>query len=560
MICPHFDPPTWLIFSTDVPELLYYSNITSAAIALLVGLFVITNRPHERTNQLLFIINFCFAAWVFINLIAWTNTDVGTLLFSWSLFGILQALISALCILFMYAFAYKRAAPLWLHGVLATLILPVIVLAHTNAHLTGYDLDYCDAFGFENIVYMTYYSFLGVVAMVGIAAISIHRFRTATDRAVKQQVLLMSVGLQVFLGLFFAVTFIASYLANLGITDNSAAEFYGLFGMVIFMVFVAILITQYRAFNIGIATAHALVATLFLLVAAQFTYASTPTTFVLKLFTLIATTTAGILLIRSVKKEIQQRLELQQVTRQLANANVHLKDLDRLKSEFVSIASHQLRSPLTSIRGYASMLQEGSYGTLPEKAREAIDRIAESSRLMAISVEDYLNVSRIQAGNMKYELTDFNLRDLTSRVVDDKRRECVRRGLLLTFKDNLDEVRGIIHADLGKTSQILHNLIDNAMKYTPRGAVEVRVYARKRPKHICIDISDTGIGMNPDKINDLFEKFKRADNANSVNVTGTGLGLYIARKMAEDMGGNITATSPGEGMGSTFTLCLPLQL
>jgi signal transduction histidine kinase len=178
---------------------------------------------------------------------------------------------------------------------------------------------------------------------------------------------------------------------------------------------------------------------------------------------------------------------------------------------------------------------------------------------MASSVEDYLNVSRIQAGNMKYVYSDFNLADLASRVADDTRQIAIKKGLLLTFKTDLTK-KGVVHADIGKTRQVIDNLVNNALKYTPKGSIDVRVYDAPKQKKIYVSISDTGIGLAPHTIDDMFEKFERAENANAVNVTGTGLGLYIARKIAREMGGEVTAASEGIGKGSTFTFELPLQL
>jgi len=244
---------------------------------------------------------------------------------------------------------------------------------------------------------------------------------------------------------------------------------------------------------------------------------------------------------------------------ELGLANEKLKELDKMKSEFVSIASHQLRSPLTAIRGYSSMLLEGSFGQLPVKAKEAVDHINEASRFMASSVEDYLNVSRIQAGNMKYEYSDFNLNDIAQRVAEDTKQLAEKKGLLLSFRSELVKI-GIVHADIGKTRQVIDNLLNNSLKYTPKGTISVFVHDDVKLKKIYVDISDTGIGMNPKTSENIFGKFERADNANEVNVTGTGLGLYIARKMTREMGGEITATSEGEGRGSLFRIELPLLL
>ena len=341
--------------------------------------------------------------------------------------------------------------------------------------------------------------------------------------------------------------------------DNSSLEFYGLFGMTIFMVLMGILIVRFKTFNVGTTASQALVVALLILVASQFTYATTVTSMVLTSITLVLTALAGLIIVRSVKREIAQRQEIESLAVRLKKANKRLRELDQMKSEFVSIASHQLRSPLTSIRGYASMLLEGTYGKLSQKATEAVTRIADSSKYMAASVEDYLNVSRIEAGNMKYELMDFNLKDEASHVADDKRQEAMQKGLLVTFKSDMD-THGIVNADIGKTRQILHNLTNNALKYTPRGTITLFAHDDKKLKHMYIDLIDSGIGMKQDELEDIFGKFERAHNANQTNVTGTGLGLFVARKMARAMGGDVTAHSDGVGHGSTFRLTLPLQM
>jgi signal transduction histidine kinase len=228
-----------------------------------------------------------------------------------------------------------------------------------------------------------------------------------------------------------------------------------------------------------------------------------------------------------------------------------------MKSEFVSIASHQLRSPLTSIRGYASMLAEGSYGKLTSKAQEVAERIAESSKYMALSVEDYLNVSRIEAGNMKYEYSDFSLKEVTEKIVDELRPVAIKKGLVMVFRSDCD-AGCLVHADIGKTRQVIMNLIDNSMKYTPKGTITVVAHDDVKKKKMYITIQDTGVGMSKDTQSEVFEKFVRAKNANNVNVIGTGLGLFVAKKMVEDMKGKVSATSEGEGQGSTFTIELPL--
>jgi signal transduction histidine kinase len=205
------------------------------------------------------------------------------------------------------------------------------------------------------------------------------------------------------------------------------------------------------------------------------------------------------------------------------------------------------------------MLVEGSFGKFEDKAAEPLKRIADSAKLMAESVEDFLSVSRIEGGNMKYELSNYKLHEQAGKVVEDLRPEGFAKGLLLLFKSDVKGA-GVVNADPGKTQQILHNLINNALKYTQKGTILVFAHDDNVSKRIYIDIIDTGIGMSPATINDLFEKFTRAKNANTVNIKGTGLGLFVARQMARAMGGDVTAHSDGEGKGSRFEFVLPLLI
>jgi signal transduction histidine kinase len=275
--------------------------------------------------------------------------------------------------------------------------------------------------------------------------------------------------------------------------------------------------------------------------------------FIITVLTLIIIFTA-----RQYSKYLEKsKNEIEQLAVGLERANERLQILDKQKSEFVSIASHQLRSPLTAIRGYVSMMTEGSFGKLPDKANEALGRIQESTIFMASSIDDFLEVSRIESGNMKYDYKDMNFKEQAEHIVDDLRTDAVHRGLLLMFRSDMSG-SGMVHADAGKTQQILHNLINNALKYTPRGSVTVYAHDDVKNKKMYVDIIDTGLGLSPESLQKLFGKFARAKVASSANIMGTGLGLFVAREMARAMGGDISVTSDGEGLGSTFTIVLPL--
>lgn len=229
-----------------------------------------------------------------------------------------------------------------------------------------------------------------------------------------------------------------------------------------------------------------------------------------------------------------------------------LAELDRLKTEFLSVATHQLRAPITAIRGYAANMIDGTYGALPPYLQEPLSVIQESARLMVNSIEDYLNISRIEQGRMKYEKSSFDVVQLATSVVQELAPVAGRKGLTLAT-GTLDSVN--TYADIGKMKQVVTNLIDNAIKYTPKGTVTISV--TRRGKEARITVEDTGVGIGKDDITKLFSKFTRARDANKVNTTGTGLGLYVARQLTEGNGGKIWVESDGVGKGSRFIVELP---
>jgi signal transduction histidine kinase len=431
----------------------------------------------------------------------------------------------------------------------------LFILAPTKLNVVAFDLANCE--GVDGLLWKYLYllEVLSVLTatVTSLYYLSIHFLKPDAKTEANKQKILLFFGTAFFLSIYFSAEYIGA------LWNAYEINLLGPAGMLLFLITITYLIVRYKAFEIKLAAAQVLVLGLIMLVASQLFFVETALTTLLATITLILSSIGGYFLVRSVKREINQREQIEQLASGLEIANDQLKVLDKMKSEFVSIASHQLRSPLTAIRGYSSMLLEGSFGPMPDKAKDAVERISEASRFMASSVEDYLNVSRIQAGNMKYEYSDFNLKDLASRVADDTRQIAIKKGLLLTFKTDMKKT-GIVHADIGKTRQIIDNLINNALKYTPKGTIEVLVRDDAKLKKIFVEISDSGIGMSEKTIANMFGKFERASNANEVNVTGTGLGLYIARKMAREMGGDVTAHSQGEGKGSMFRIELALMM
>lgn len=537
-------------------DLLLYAHIPTALVAILFGFYIIL---HNRSvaSVSLFYVCVGFALWSILNLITWfVFIGAPETMFAWSLIDLVGLIFFFFAYRFLYAYITGNELPTWqiVFGLL--LILPTALTTLLGLNLTSFDANICEATENASVVIYTYIA--QCVFIVATLRLGVNTYTKASNTGRRTEIFIATAGVSLFLIFFFLVNFLVLLLIS-----SDAVEYaynfgiYGLFGMPVLLVMLGYLIVKYKAFEIKLVAAQALMAALVATVVSMFFFAQSSTNFVLIAVSLFLVSVGGYFLVKSVKKEIKQREEIEELAKKLERANERLKELDKMKSEFVSIASHQLRSPLTSIKGYASMLVEGSYGTIPERAKEILDKIVDSSRFMALSIEDYLNVSRIEAGNMKYEYTTFDLQKLAQTTVEDMRQAAVKKSLVLSFtSEHTDPL--MVRADIGKTKQVITNLIDNSIKYTPKGIVQVSVQHDKAKNTARVVIEDSGVGMSPDTLGGLFDKFVRAKNANSINVTGTGLGLYVARIMVTQMGGNIWAESDGEGRGSRFIVEFPV--
>ncbi len=557
MICNLFTEPIYFIFSYDVPSLLYYSHIPTAILAFLIGLFVFLKGKHLLINRLLFAISICFSLWVFSNLILWTNIHSDFMMFIWSFLRIYSSLLSILCVYFIYVFLEDKDVSLKIKSLFLLLIIPVILLSPTNINISGFNITNCDAFMFESSIFQFFRVFFGVLSILWILVLLIRKYRKS-ESTFKKQILLIGTGIELFLFLFFVVTFLAAYLTNIGILKDSRIEYYGLFGMVIFVIYLSILIVKFKSFNIKLIATQAIIWGLVALIGAQFFFIQQPINYVINGVTFIGVIILGSYLIKSVKREIDQRerleklrLKLEKTNIDLEVANDKLKGLDKLKTEFLSLASHQLRSPLTAIKGYASMLKEGDFGDLNDQAKETISRILSSSQNLTKVVEDLLNVTKIEQGGMQYEMEDFNISDLINEVKNEQSITAEHKGLKLIYNYQSD-IEYKIKGDKDKLRQVVMNLIDNSIKYTRNG--EIKIILSKDNSKVRIAINDTGIGMTDKIIESLFEKFARSEDGMQENASGSGLGLYLAKQIVLAHKGSIWAESEGKDKGSTFII------
>ena len=281
----------------------------------------------------------------------------------------------------------------------------------------------------------------------------------------------------------------------------------------------------------------------------------------------------GTLLIRSVRREVEQRERLEELTREvervnveLTQANAKLKEFDEQKSEFVSLVGHQLRAPLTVIKGYVSLIMDGTVKPSTKKEKEVLEKVMFSTEQLVKLVSGLLDLSRIESGKIKYEFVRGDFTKMVHEVIDKFRQNAERKKITIRFQDGDDApahagAPKMLTYDADKMREVVINLIDNAIKYSGENS-EVRVHEERVPgsngeDRVRLTVVDSGLGIKYEDIEKLFVKFSRTDEAKAHDPGGIGIGLYFLKRVVEDHGGTVGVSSGGIGKGSTFWIELP---
>ena len=374
------------------------------------------------------------------------------------------------------------------------------------------------------------------------------KLKVIKDRLEKHQLIYFAAGL--FISLFFG--FLTNIL--LPLFGLQQAALLGPLCTIIFSVITTYAILKYYLFDIKVLATEFFVGTLGLILLIQGVAVPTPFLKIIDFTILILFLLFGYFLIRSVINEIGYRKKLEL-------AYEELKKLDEAKSEFISIASHQLRTPLSAIKGYISMIIEGTYGTLLEKIIEPLKKVYQANERLIKLVNDLLNLSRIESGKIELLKEKVSIEGLISNAIDILKLDVENKNLYLKFEKPEKSIPKLI-VDKEKIGQAIINIVDNAIRYTEKGGITIKISEKKEKENkdkIIIKVKDTGLGMEKKDIKDLFESFSRGTAGAKHWTEGAGLGLYIAKKFIELHNGRVWAESPGINKGSTFSIELPIN-
>jgi signal transduction histidine kinase len=524
---------------------------------LLLSFFVISQNSKSLNNRFFSLLSFLAALWAFSNFMTGVYSTPFWLESTYALGAQLVAVgLVWVKVITEGRFKLKENLIIWgtaLFFSFASFYPKFIAREYISIYIGGV---FTGTPGFGLIIYTLFYLLGAFLILFKLYKTSLVTIDTAKKLQLKS----------IFYGAL--ITLLITAITSFILPSLSIFTFSGLdsIGFILFLFFIAYAITKHHLFNIKVIATELITFSLWIFIFVRTLIAEDLKGMLIEGTLLAITIIVGTLLIKSVIKEVSQREKIELLAGDLQKANERLTELDRQKSEFVSFATHQLRAPLTAMKGYASLILEGDLGKLSNEIRGAITRIYDSSNTLTNIVDDYLNISRIELGSMKYTFDTIDLKELVDNVLGELKPNIEKSHLKFVFEIDREK-KFLVHADRDKFKQIIANLIDNAVKYTPVGTVVVSLQKKRvgtvgmdgasltsdpTNSKILFSVKDQGIGIAPEVLPKLFAKFSRAENGNRQNIHGTGLGLFVAKEIVTAHKGKIWAESPGEGKGSTF--------
>lgn len=531
------------LFSPGVPVLVYYSHLTAIVVSLVLSFFIILNN-RTLPARILVTISLIFSALSILDILLWTKIDARLLMFLWSFWLFLFIATYILSAYFLYAFISKRDVNFSFKLFGVALLTGVLFLSASHYNLTAFDLYSCSAV--EGIWVLNIVFGLSFIILVSTAFLGIRSALGRTKGANSRQNLLATLGITAFLVTFSASSYVASIANFFGAEpDTFTLEQYGYFGMTIFIAALTYIIVKYKAFNVKLLAAQALVAALVILIGSQFFFIRNPINQVLNAVTFTLAIGFGYLLIKSVQREIEQREQTEKLARELEDAN-------RQQVILIHFITHQIKGFVAKSRNIFAMIKEGEYGPVPAQMLPMVEEGFRSDTKGAETIAEILNAANIKSGKVAYTMTPIDMKGLIEGVMTDLKPHADKKAL--AFTSTLEDVT--FTGDKGQLVNAFKNLIDNSIKYTPRGSVNVSL--AKTDKAMRFEITDTGVGIDADDMKNLFTEGGHGKNSQKINVESTGFGLYIVKNIIEAHKGRVWAESEGEGKGSRFIVELPV--
>ncbi len=528
-----WDSAQYLIVSDNVfGPLIYYSHLLPLVGSLLLVLFIFAKNRQSIAVKWLLATVVLLSIWLFSDLVLWATEKPTYTMFFWSIVNMVEPMIYAGMLFFTYSLLKGQDISFRSKIITFVLLLPTVLLASTSLNLQVYDLSNCYREAIEGP--LAYYGYMieliFTLWIVGIGLMHIVKSKDAEDR---WKTLMIVGGVAFFLLSFAMGNVIGSLLVDWILGQ------YGLFGIPVFLAVLAYIIVRYKAFDIKLIAAQALITTVWLLIFAILFIREIENVRLIVSVTLLLIMFLGFQLVRSVRREVYLRESLE-----VAN---------RGQASLIHFMNHQIKGRFGNIKNIFAELDSGDYGNMPADTVPLLKKGLDEANVGVTYVQGILNGASAEKGTISYNMTDIDFKSIVENAHSEQKEHAEKKGLEFT----LDVKEGVyaIKGDMLQLGETVRNLFDNSINYTPTGSV--RATLENIGNKVRLIISDTGVGLTADDKSKLFKAGGRGADSLKVNVNATGYGLVFVKGVIEAHKGRVWAESAGRDQGSTLYLEIP---
>jgi signal transduction histidine kinase len=515
-----------------------YSHVVPALIAGFLAFYALIKTRGSLLSWVFFVFSGSITLWLIGDLVAWgVFPNYYLVYYFWSWLDFLNVVFFVAGAYFFSLIARGRVS-IGEKIFYVALCVPALAFTASGLSVLEFNQASCEAL---NSAFLTDYK----LAVEGIAVLFmitsfVLGLKKGTGGQKKIQTSLLLGALLLFFGIFAGTEYISST------TGLYEINLYGLFSLPLFLIVMTFGVTNLGIFNLRLLGSQIFAYVLIIMSGSQLLFIQDSTQTTLSLITLGISVIFGLLLLQNAQKEQQARLQIEELARQLDTAN-------RQQVTLIHFITHQIKGFVTKSRNLFSMMLEGDFGPVPETMRPMLQEGFDSDTKGVNTIQEILGAANIKSGKVTYVMAEFDLKALIDEIAAGLKSAADAKGLTLAV--HTGDAPLMFTGDRGQLANAFKNLIDNSIKYTPKGAVEVSL--GKDGGDVRFEVSDTGVGITPEDMEHLFTEGGHGKESQKVNVESTGFGLYIVKNIIEAHKGRVWAESEGTGKGSRFIVELP---
>lgn len=512
-----------------------YSHIIPIILSMFLGSLVFLKARSSLFSKVFFGFIITFALWLLGDLITWTQINYYLIYTVWSFLDYMEILFFALGLYFAILFVRKSDMSVTLKTLLFMATVFPFVLTIQHISVAGFNQPQCEAFN-NDFLGLYKLIFEGVVLTIMLLYALNPLFQKISWQEKKPSLVVLG-SMFLFLSTFGVTEYIAS------VTGHYEINLYSLFLLPVFLIAIIYSVFELDIFNFKVLGTHYIVVGLVILMSGQLFFIDNTTNRFLTILTILLAIALSFILFRNLKRESDQRI-------QISKLNKDLENLLKQRESLVHLVTHKVKGSFTRSKYIFASILDGTFGDISNEIRKISQQGMESDNIGIETVDLVLNVSNMQKGTVKYEMKQFNLKEVVDKVIAEKKIYIEERGLKLDnqIKDGLYNVNG----DVFWLKEAINNLVDNAIKYTRAGTITVNL--ENKNGKIILSVRDTGVGITDEDKLSLFTEGGRGKNSLKVNIDSTGYGLYSVKLIADAHNGRVWAESEGVDKGSTFYL------